>query len=172
MIAVDVRTVAWVALATLAAVLAVMWADYYATDRDDQAQTVETLQAVDDLLDRELSTITPAPPATELAPTSTEPAYRPAAEWSRETLEGLVRTVFPEDPDTAVRIVTAESGWNPRAVSSTDDHGLFQINGVHLRPLGVAWGYSRTDLLDPLVNLRVARAVYDEAGGWTPWTTY
>lgn len=165
MIAVDLRGVLWVAVLTVAAILAVLWADYYASDDSDHetGTTVGTTVVVEDLLNRELATITPAPTVTTTVP---------PIEWTRDTLEAYVRTVFPEDPDTAVRIVTAESGWNPNAVSATDDHGLFQINGVHLRPFGVAWGYTRTDLLDPVLNIRVARAVYDEAGGWTPWTTY
>lgn len=87
-------------------------------------------------------------------------------------LVALVRATFPEDPDTAVRIVSCESGWNPAAVSHTDDHGLFQIHApVHLGPGGVAAGLTREDLHDPATNVRVARILFDQSG-WYPWVCW
>ena len=89
--------------------------------------------------------------------------------WTRPELERLVRDTFPEDPDRAMRIVECESRFDPNAVSVTDDHGLWQINRVHMRPGGVAHGVGPA-IYDPVVNSRVARAVHDEAGGFRPWT--
>lgn len=90
-------------------------------------------------------------------------------EWSRVELERLVVDTFPENPGMALRIVECESRFDPTAVSVTDDHGLWQINRVHMRPGGAAHGVS--DLIyDPVVNSRIARAVFDEAGGFSPWT--
>ena len=105
------------------------------------------------------------------APTPYETITVQPVEWSHAELVRLVEDTFPEAPDTAVRIVNCESRFNPNAVSPTDDHGLFQINRVHFRQGGVAHGVGAA-IYDPVVNSQVARAVYDEAGGFTPWTCY
>ena len=90
-------------------------------------------------------------------------------EWSRVELERLVVDTFPENPQLALRIVECESKFDPTAVSVTDDHGLWQINRVHMRPGGVAHGIGDR-IYDPVVNSQVARAVFDGAGGFSPWT--
>lgn len=90
-------------------------------------------------------------------------------EWSRVELERLVADTFPENPRLALRIVECESKFDPTAVSVTDDHGLWQINRVHMRPGGAAHGVGDR-IYDPVVNTQVARAVFDEAGGFSPWT--
>jgi len=69
----------------------------------------------------------------------------------------------------ALRIVECESKFDPSAVSATDDHGLWQINRVHMRPGGVAHDVGDR-IYDPVVNSQVARAVFDQAGGFSPWT--
>lgn len=118
-----------------------------------------------------VTTTTTAPTTTTtVAPAlAPAPASRPTGE---ETLVALVRDTFPEDPETAVRIVSCESGWNPAAVSHTDDHGLFQIHApIHLGPGGVAAGLSREDLHDPATNVRVARILFDQSG-WQPWVCW
>ena len=86
-------------------------------------------------------------------------------------LEQLVADTFPEDPETAARIVSCESGWNPAARSRTGDTGLFQINDIHRQPGGVAFGLTIEDLQDPVTNVTVARALYDSQG-WTPWVCF
>ena len=86
----------------------------------------------------------------------------------RTELERMVVEAFPEDPHTAMRIVTCESNWNPNAVSRTDDHGLFQINRIHLQPGGVGYGM---DPYDPKQNIQIARALYEQSG-WYPWVCY
>jgi soluble lytic murein transglycosylase-like protein len=115
----------------------------------------------------------------EAAPAEADTAASDAAE-GREApvhlagtaeLEVLVASAFPEDPKTALRIVSCESAWNSAARSATGDSGLFQINDIHRGPGGVAAGLSVEDLFDPLVNIRVARALYDESG-WHPWVCY
>lgn len=69
----------------------------------------------------------------------------------------------------AVNVARCESGLNMNAVSSGGGNwGLFQINVVH-RGLVESMGYSWGDILNPYINADVARAVYDQAGGWSPW---
>jgi hypothetical protein len=75
------------------------------------------------------------------------------------------------DLDVAVAVAGAESGWQPtvthRNRNGTTDHGMWQINSVHADVL--ASGNWR----DPYANARMARTVWQRAGGsWTPWTTY
>lgn len=76
--------------------------------------------------------------------------------------------------EIAVAVSLAESGGDPTETNrNTDaarstDYGLWQING-HWHPEKLAGG----DWRDPAANARMAKAVWDEAGGsWTPWTTY
>ena len=106
-----------------------------------------------------------------------EPVPEPAAPVVRVVAAGdpslvaLVVSTFPEDPETATRIVSCESRWDPAARSGTGDTGLFQINDIHRGAGGVAAGMSVSDLMDPVTNVRVARMLYDQSG-WYPWVCY
>ena len=104
---------------------------------------------------------------------SDAPQKRPAPVHlaGADGLEQLVADAFPEDPETAMRIVSCESGWNPEARSATGDTGLFQINDVHRRLGGYAEGLTIEELMDPATNVAVARRLYD-AQGWHPWVCY
>lgn len=74
------------------------------------------------------------------------------------------------DIATAVAIALAESGGNPtkrpRNNDGTFDHGLWQINSVHREIL------TRGNWQNPTDNARMAKAVHDDAGGWSPWVVY
>ena len=50
----------------------------------------------------------------------------------------------------------------------TLDWGYFQINTVHLKRLGL----NLHDLLDCKANIDFAFQLYQERGGFTPWSTY
>lgn len=50
--------------------------------------------------------------------------------------------------------------------NGTKDHGVFQINEVHLKK-----GYTINDLHNCLTNIRIAKEIYDRQG-WNPWTVY
>jgi hypothetical protein len=50
----------------------------------------------------------------------------------REKVRREIRRQFPRTEwRWAYCVVGRESGWNPRAVSRTNDHGLFQLNIIH-----------------------------------------
>ena len=73
-----------------------------------------------------------------------------------------------KDLETAVAVALAESGGRPKvnAAGAEDSRGLWQINSVH---------FGRFDadrLYEPGYNARAARAVWRDAGGFGPWTTY
>jgi hypothetical protein len=74
------------------------------------------------------------------------------------------------DIATAVAIALAESGGDPtkrpRNSNGSYDHGLWQINSVHRDIL------TRGNWQNPTDNARMAKAVYDDAKGWTPWVVY
>lgn len=68
--------------------------------------------------------------------------------------------------DNAVRIARCETGdtWNPRIVSHTDDHGIFQINR---RWNGEGWRLG-ADIYDPVWNTRIAYWFW-QTRGWGDW---
>jgi len=68
---------------------------------------------------------------------------------------------YPWPVDQAMLVMSRESGGNPRAVSKTDDHGLFQIHG----------GYAMygEKIYDPEFNISLAYNNYYKGRGWTPW---
>lgn len=88
-------------------------------------------------------------------------------------MKRLIRQTWPEDPQTAVAVAWAESGFNPRATNAKDKHrscygsfGIFQVGCVH--------GHDLNTLYDVEENIRIARALYDDAkartgNGWQPW---
>lgn len=69
--------------------------------------------------------------------------------------------------DNAIRIARCETGdtWDPRLVSHTDDHGIFQINR---RWNGEGWRLG-ADIYDPVWNTRIAYWFW-QTRGWGDWT--
>jgi hypothetical protein len=73
--------------------------------------------------------------------------------------------------NTAVAIALAESSGNPTVVGDTNitpggSVGLWQIN------LAAHPQYTAAELQDPQANADAAYAVYQQSGGFTPWTTF
>lgn len=70
----------------------------------------------------------------------------------------------------ATCIVKRESGGNAKAVSPTDDWGLFQIHRpVHKRQFERMYGAPfERKVLDPTLNGKYAAYLYSVAG-WSPW---
>lgn len=58
---------------------------------------------------------------------------------------------------------------NPRAVSPTNDHGLFQINIVHRGQFEAVTGAPWSSVYDAELNTIYARHLYAQQG-WGPWT--
>ncbi len=83
------------------------------------------------------------------------------------SVHDAIRRYFPEQYEKAVRVADCESNLDPNAVSPTNDHGLFQINYIHRSRVN-SMGYSWSQIYDPYVNSKVARALYNESG-WQPW---
>lgn len=107
--------------------------------------------------------------------------------------EEIVREVFGEKADEALKIMKCESGGRENNVGDThimvydpkhdemvgDSIGLFQvrtggkeING-HIwnraRANGMTADEFRTYLKNPENNIRYAKDIYDNAGSWKPW---
>lgn len=66
--------------------------------------------------------------------------------------------------DQAIAVANAESGCNTAAVSPTRDHGIFQINEVHIAKAG-----SIQALHDPSTNIQVAYQIWSRQG-FKPWS--
>lgn len=117
-------------------------------------------------------TVSKLPPTTRGTTVTTLTVRTTLPEYADEPMgdiEWLIRQTFPETPDKAVRVARCESKLNPRAISPTSDYGLMQVNIVH-RGLASSMGYRWEQMLEVMPNLAVARAIYDDAGGWGPWT--
>lgn len=81
-----------------------------------------------------------------------------------------IAQVFGHKAAEAERVAWCESTMNPAAVSSTNDHGLFQINATYHRTsfeqvTGQPWHM----VYDAFWNTVYAKHLYDTQG-WQPWT--
>lgn len=94
--------------------------------------------------------------AQELANRVSTAGIKPNAEQWRSIV-----AKYPWPVDQAMLTMSRESGGNPRAISATDDHGLFQIHG----------GYAKygEKIYDPEFNISLAYNNYYKTRGWTPW---
>ncbi len=110
------------------------------------------------------------PPTTSAPRTTTTFTVPERVDEDLSDIEWLIRQTFPETPDKAVRVARCESTLDPTAVSPDGANwGLMQVNVVH-KALAARMGYSWAQMLQAGPNLAVARAVYDRAGGWGPWS--
>ena len=94
----------------------------------------------------------------------------------------LVSAAFPADQvGNAMAVSRCESGHGNRVskpnTNGSRDFGVFQINDggtlqASLRAIGVGFSditEARKKALDPAINVRLARAIWDSRG-WQPWT--
>jgi hypothetical protein len=95
--------------------------------------------------------------------TATAACTRPSA------LLGEIDATFGPVAGEARAIANCESKMDPNAVSPTDDHGLFQINGVHQGSFTKVTGQPWSAIYDPHHNAQFAKWLYDRQG-WRPWT--
>jgi soluble lytic murein transglycosylase-like protein len=65
--------------------------------------------------------------------------------------------------NVSLALMQIESNFNPRAISSTGDHGLLQINEKY-------WKFDKAKIYDPETNidlgLKILKQCYLEAGSW------
>lgn len=73
---------------------------------------------------------------------------------------------------TFSRIMYRESGCQRQARhvnrNGTIDRGVLQINSIHLKRGGVAYGYAPAQLYEPAVNVKIAARLYRRSG-MRPW---
>jgi LysM repeat protein len=108
-------------------------------------------------------------PARAASPSDGSGASPPPA--SAQGVERVIRDVWPAAlEERALAIAWRESRYDARAQGQCCS-GLFQIYfDVHkgwLAELGID---SRSDLYDPRTNAEAALALYQRAGGWSPWS--
>lgn len=111
-----------------------------------------------------------APPEPEPEP---EPAPDPAPiepAGSSSDVVQLIHDVFGALGDQATNVAHCESTLHPDARNGPN-YGLFQINRVHAGQWADVIGRAFTDSwMDADANTRFARWLYDESGGWGPWS--
>jgi len=111
----------------------------------------------------------------DLAATATAPARRldPPAPQPPFSVEDIIRDVWPDQlEDHAVAIAMRESRLQPEVINRNGNAtGLFQIMWtVHRSWLCPQLGIcAQSQLQDARTNATAALAVYDRAGGWSPW---
>lgn len=91
------------------------------------------------------------------------------------TPEAIIREVFGAEGDRAVRIAKCESQLNPDAVSSTNDHGIMQINRPtwnkpnHPDPVAQFIGQNWHNVYDARTNAEMALKIR-QTYGWQMWS--
>lgn len=127
------------------------------------------------------ATDTPSPTTTptvaETTPIDAPLGAVPVAAGDDVPLTGgftdLIRQYFGSVTVEAIVIVQCESGFVPTALNTntngTQDHGLFQINDVHMRAFEAVTGQAWATRYDPVANTTFAAWLYNHAGGWGPW---
>ena len=85
------------------------------------------------------------------------------------SVDEIIERHFGTAAGQARQIVKCESGFDPGAVSHTNDHGLFQINAVHRGTWVDVTGTGWENRYDPELNTIYAKYLYDREG-WRPWS--
>lgn len=98
--------------------------------------------------------------------------------WTEERIIKEIRNTFPENPDLAVAIARCESGLRADIQSRHQlsygrerSFGIFQVHEPDWAKTAEKLGLDdwRTD---PGENIKLARHIYQQAGGWRPWSCY
>lgn len=102
----------------------------------------------------------------------------------KEIIEAIVKKWHGEGRDQnettiALQVAFAESGFNPKEISTTHDYGVFQINRTHFKDpgpqqLGIPGSNEPEmiqNLLNPGINIDVAYKLRVR-DGWGPWVAY
>lgn len=99
-------------------------------------------------------------------------------DWTKERIEEEIRTVFHEEPNTAVAIAKCESGLKADIQSHhilsygrEQSFGVFQIHAKDHEGTANRLGLEdyRTDVKD---NVQMARFLYDNRGNFNDWTCF
>jgi hypothetical protein len=85
------------------------------------------------------------------------------------TPQQQIAVAFGDRAGEADRVAWCESKHDVRAVSRTNDHGLFQINGVHRAKFQEVTGQPWDMVYDGFWNSVYAKYLHDTQG-WHPWT--
>lgn len=113
------------------------------------------------------------PNKQEGTPTPTPtPTVIPEFQGVQPQLQDQIRNAFPEFPNEMINLGARESSLNPEQVNENNpyveafggvprDLGLFQINEHWQGPLLKKLSVTPEELLDPEVNIQVARAIID-----------
>ena len=83
----------------------------------------------------------------------------------KTNIKKIICERFKNECSLAIKVFTAESGLNPKAVGDSGKSiGLAQINYVH-------WRKVTCDLFEPTCNIDLAKRIRDSSG-WGAWTVY
>lgn len=103
---------------------------------------------------------------------------------TKQQVKQAIRQVFgPRRSEQAICVSTHEAHLSNTAVSPTDDHGEFQINGPTWFGKVAKWTdrrgrvirkiyVQRRFIYDPVYNARVAYVISHGGTNWNPWSVY
>lgn len=113
---------------------------------------------------------TTKPPAATVPATAAPATTVPSRGYSNEEIEAIIRSVWPDDlEEKALKVAWRESTYRP-TVRNSCCYGLFQVHWNAHKSWLDDWGItSASQLYDPTLNAQVAVAIYERAGGWSPW---
>lgn len=100
--------------------------------------------------------------------------------WTPERIEKEIRTIFKEEPNTAVAVAKSESGGELKkevrsqsiiSYGQEKSYCTFQIHAPVWDSVAKELGYEdyRTN---PESCIKMAYYIYKDAGGFSPWTEY
>lgn len=118
---------------------------------------------------------------------TTTPTFEPTIQPVNEcevSVKKCIEKYFPEEPKLAVAVFMAESRLNPRSIGYNCRYGDRVTTckpSDKDKAISLDWGISqvndqnysgdKNDLLNPEVNLKVARKIYEKQG-WNAWFAY
>ncbi|MFM9036909.1 MAG: LysM peptidoglycan-binding domain-containing protein [Actinomycetota bacterium] len=112
-----------------------------------------------------------AAPTTTAAPRASTAAVT-TRRYSRAELEQIVRDAWPDEMEAdAFFVVQRESNWNNLSQNSCCV-GIFQLNWNSHKKWMANYGVTdRNQLLDPVINARLALVTWQRSNSWRPWCT-
>jgi len=113
------------------------------------------------------------------APVEVEVRLEVVYNWDKEKIIEEIKKAFPEDPETAVKIVKCESNFivdiqskHQLSYGREQSFGLFQIHAIVWDRKAKQLGYGDYKT-SPRDNIDMARYIYTSGGNsWRPWSCW
>lgn len=103
-----------------------------------------------------------------ITPTPTQiPSPTPTLEPEQVKVEKIVREVFGDKADEAIKVFKCESGLRSKCNDGTNKNGTVDCGPAQIN--SQAHQVARKWLLNPEINILIAKQIYTEQHGWSAW---